>query len=81
MGNLFKLSAAEVGSKVRVVRLSEPAEDDTNLLRYFEDKQLVPGRVIEVVEQTPAGHIVVQVDDQSAVVDDTVADNLWVMAA
>lgn len=81
VGNLFKLSTAEVGSKVRVVRLSEPAEDDTNLLRYFEAKQLVPGRVIDVVEQTPAGHIVVQVDDQQAVVDDTVADNLWVMAA
>lgn len=80
VGNLFKLSSADIGSKVRVVRLSEPAEDDSDLLHYFEDKQLVPGRVIDVVEKTPAGHIVVQVDDQAAVVDDTVADNLWVMA-
>ena len=81
IGNLFKLSDAEVGSKVRVVRLSEPAEDDTNLLRYFEDKQLVPGRVIEVAEHTPSRHIVVHIDDQPAVVDDTVAANLWVIAA
>ena len=81
IGNLFKLSAAEVGSKVRVVRLSEPAEDDSELLHYFEEKQLVPGRVIKVVERTPAGHIVVHVDSHPAVVDDTVAENLWVIAA
>ena len=81
LGNLLKLSAAEVGTKVRIVRLTEPAEDDTELLRYFEEKHLVPGHVVDVVERTPTGHVVVHIDDQPVVVDETVGDNLWVIAA
>ena len=81
LGNLFKLSAAEVGTKVRIVRLTEPAEDDSELLRYFEERHLVPGHVVDVVERTPTRHVVVHIDDQPVVVDETVGDNLWVIAA
>lgn len=80
-GNLFKLSTAKVGSKVRVVRLTEPAEDDSALLHYFEEKRLMPGLVVEVVERTPAGHVIVHVDSNPVVVDETAGDNLWVIAA
>lgn len=81
LGNLFKLSAAKVGSKVRVVRLTEPAENDSELLHYFEEKHLVPGHIVDVVEQTPTGHVVVHIDSQPVIVDETVGDNLWVIAA
>ena len=76
---MFPLNRAEPGMELRVVRLSEPAEDDSELLRYFESKQLVPGRVVSVVEQTPAGHFVIAADGVTIVVDDTVAASLWVM--
>ena len=54
IASLYPLIRAEPGATVRVVRLSEPAEDDGDLLRYFEDKNLVPGRVVKVTERTPA---------------------------
>ena len=79
VSTMFTLNRAEPGMELRVVRLSEPAEDDSELLRYFESKQLVPGRVVSVVEQTPAGHFVIAADGVTIVVDDTVAASLWVM--
>ena len=81
VGQLFPLAKARPETDVLVVRLSEPAEDDLDLLRYFEDKGLVPGRVISIVEKTPAGHLVVIADGETVVVDDRVGASLWVMDA
>ena len=78
---LFSLSQAKPGQAVRIVRLSEPAEDDAELLHYFEDKQLVPGHVTTVREITPSGSLVLELDGETVVVDERVASNLWVMAA
>ena len=81
MTQLFSLSQAKPGQAVRIVRLSEPAEDDGELLRYFEEKQLVPGHVTTVREITPSGSLVLELDGETVVVDERVASNLWVMAA
>ncbi len=78
---LFSLSRAKPGQAVRIVRLSEPAEDDGELLRYFEEKHLVPGHVTTVREITPSGSLVLELDGETVVVDERVASNLWVMAA
>ena len=81
VSSMFTLGQAEPGMELRVVRLSEPAEDDVVLLNYLETKQLVPGRVISAVERTPAGHLVVVVSGATVVIDDRVSKSLWVMQA
>ena len=81
VGQIINLGQVEAGEDVRVVRLSETAEDDGELLHYFEDKQLVPGRVMHVTEITPQGHLVVALDGATVVIDDNVASNLWVIKA
>ncbi len=81
VGQLFSLAQAQPGAAVRIVRLSEPAEDDGELLRYFEEKRLVPGRTMTVHEITPNGSLVMELDGATVVVDDRVARSLWVMKA
>ena len=81
VGQIINLGQVEAGEDVRIVRLSETAEDDGELLHYFEDKQLVPGRVMHVTEITPQGHLVVALDGATVVIDDNVASNLWVSKA
>lgn len=81
VGQIINLGQVEAGEDVRIVRLSETAEDDGELLHYFEDKQLVPGRVMHVTEITPQGHLVVALDGATVVIDDNVASNLWVIKA
>ncbi len=81
VGQIINLGQVEAGADVRIVRLSETAEDDGELLHYFEDKQLVPGRVMRVTEITPSGHLVVVLDGATVVIDDNVASNLWVIKA
>ena len=75
------MANAKEGATVRIVRLSEPAEEDLELLRYFEDKQLVPGRTMTAREITPSGHMVMELDGATVVVDNRVASNLWVIDA
>ena len=81
VGQIINLGQVKTGADVRIVRLSETAEDDGELLHYFEDKQLVPGRVMHVTEITPSGHLVVALDGATVVIDDNVASNLWVIKA
>ena len=81
IAQLFSLANVKEGANVRIVRLSEPAEEDVELLRYFEDKQLVPGRTMTAREVTPSGHMVMELDGATVVVDNHVASNLWVMDA
>ena len=81
VAQFFSLGQAEPGQVVRIVRLSEPAEDDGELLRYFEAKQMVPGHILTVREITPSGSMVLELDGETVVVDERVATNLWVMAA
>ncbi|MBH40127.1 MAG: DNA-binding protein [Chloroflexi bacterium] len=81
VSQIINLGQVEAGADVRIVRLSETAEDDGELLHYFENKQLVPGRVMRITETTPSGHLVVELDGATVVIDDKVASNLWVMRA
>jgi DtxR family Mn-dependent transcriptional regulator len=78
---IVNLGKVDVGADARIVRLSEIAEDDGDLLHYLEDKQLVPGRIMHISEITPSGHLVVELDGATVVIDDKVASNLWVIEA
>ncbi len=44
------LSEAEAGTEVTILRITEEAEEDVDLLSYLEEHQLVPGAVARVVD-------------------------------
>ncbi len=44
------LSEAEAGTEVTILRITEEAEEDVDLLSYLEEHQLVPGALASVVE-------------------------------
>lgn len=44
------LSEAEAGSEVTILRITEEAEEDVELLSYLEQHALVPGAVARIVE-------------------------------
>lgn len=48
------LSEAAAGTEVTILRITEEAEEDVDLLSYLEEHQLVPGAVARVVEVSAA---------------------------
>lgn len=48
------LSEAAAGTEVTILRITEEAEEDVDLLSYLEEHQLVPGAVAKVVEMSSA---------------------------
>jgi DtxR family Mn-dependent transcriptional regulator len=48
------LSEAEAGTDVTILRITEEAEEDVDLLSYLEEHQLVPGAFARVVEVSSA---------------------------
>lgn len=48
------LSEAEAGTDVTILRITEEAEEDVDLLSYLEEHQLVPGTLTRVVEVSTA---------------------------
>ena len=48
------LSEAEAGTEVTILRITEEAEEDVDLLSYLEQHQLVPGAMAMVVEVSAA---------------------------
>ena len=50
----IRLSEAEAGAEVTILRITEEAEEDVDLLSYLEQHGLVPGTVARVVERSTA---------------------------
>jgi DtxR family Mn-dependent transcriptional regulator len=48
----IRLSEAEAGAEVTILRITEEAEEDVDLLSYLEQHGLVPGAVARVVERS-----------------------------
>jgi DtxR family Mn-dependent transcriptional regulator len=48
----IRLSEAETGSEVTILRITEEAEEDVDLLSYLERHGLVPGAIARVVERS-----------------------------
>lgn len=78
-GRELRLDAAPVGSRVTIRRISEQAESSPELLKYFQEKGLVPGATIQVIEIAPlAGSITLQVGNERVFLAPQLAANLWV---
>jgi DtxR family transcriptional regulator, Mn-dependent transcriptional regulator len=48
------LSKAESGTEVTILRITEEAEEDAELLAYLEDRRLIPGASARIVEVSAA---------------------------
>lgn len=58
--DLTPLDECPEGREVRIDRIREDLELDLDMLRYLEDHDLLPGRVLQVSERDPEGTITVQ---------------------
>jgi DtxR family Mn-dependent transcriptional regulator len=76
---LAPLSDLEAGSRATIVRL---AEHDGDLLHWFYDEGLVPGRELEVRETQPAaGQITVKLNGSERAIGEKAAAGLFVKPA
>ena len=48
------LSEAELGGEITILRITEEAEEDVELLSYLEQHRLVPGTVVRVTDMSAA---------------------------
>jgi DtxR family Mn-dependent transcriptional regulator len=77
--DLLPLSALEPGARATIVRL---AEHDGELLHWFYDQGLVPGRELEVRTAEPAaGQLTVRMNGDEQAVGDKAAAGLFVKLA
>jgi DtxR family Mn-dependent transcriptional regulator len=77
--DLAPLSALEPGARATIVRL---AEHDGELLHWFYDQDLVPGREIEVRETQPAaGQVTVKLNGHERAIGEKAAAGLFVRPA
>ena len=76
-----QLSESEAGEKLKVARISELAEDNAEIMRYLQQKNLVPDTSLEVQEITPFGHVVLKVNGDMAVIDPEIAVYVWTRSA
>ena len=72
-----RLSESQASEELKVARISELAEDDAEIMRYLQQKNLVPGTLMEVQEITPFGHVVLKVDGETVVIDPEIAVYVW----
>jgi DtxR family Mn-dependent transcriptional regulator len=74
-----RLEDAAAGDHVTVVRISEEAERDRELLGYFQRSGLLPGREFDVAEVEPYNALLVlKGEDESIPVSFPVARKVWV---
>ena len=73
--SLNELGESEKGS---LTLLMEDLELATDVLKYFEDHNLMPGAVIEVTAVGPDGTLTLSVNGLTASLGPHLADNLWV---
>jgi DtxR family transcriptional regulator, iron-dependent repressor len=78
----FALSEAKAGQRLVIERIVEEAEDDPELMTYFERSGLKPRAVVDVAEVAPAaGLITVEHDGQRTSLGLAAAANLRVVEA
>ena len=75
---LLNLGDVKVGATVEVVRISD---DDPDLLRYLDDLEIKPGRLVRVVERAPfGGPITLKIGGTVRAIGPALAHELYVRA-
>ncbi len=82
--NALRLSTISPGETVTLLSISEVVEDEEALIRYFEEKGLMPGMGLTVLvnsENSTQGHsenVLLRVRDREVSISPASATKLWV---
>lgn len=68
------------GDKIKIVIIEEMIEDQVELMKFLEDKSIVPGEVHTVLEKMDVTHtIVLQQGDQTTTIPFDIAENIKIV--
>lgn len=67
------------GDTGKLVRLLEDVELDHDVLKFLEDKRLMPGAHLTLVASAPDGTLTLEVEGRQVALGSLLADNLWVL--
>lgn len=76
---LWQLSQVPVGTVVEVRRISELIEEQTDLLAFIQDSDLIPGNPVRIADRSRGGMMDVQVSGNYVQVGENVGRYIWVM--
>jgi DtxR family Mn-dependent transcriptional regulator len=76
-----RLDGAAAGAPFTIRRIAEEAEEDTDLIRYLQSNNLVPGATFTVADISPTFGVTLKRTGQSLTVSPEVATMLWGEAA
>lgn len=77
--DLKPVASMAPGESGRLVRLLEDVELDHDVLKYLEDKNLMPGRNLKLVDEAPDGTLTLDVEGEQVALGSLLADNLWIL--
>lgn len=72
-----RIDQAQTGHAFTILRIAEEGEEDTDLIRYLQSNQLVPGSRFEVIEQSPSYGVTLRREDQTITLTLQIAAMLW----
>lgn len=75
-GNL-RLSEANAGQRLTLKRIVEEAEEDSDLMRYFQENGLVPGAHFEITSNSPAYGVTLRRDRHTITLSPQIAGVIW----
>lgn len=77
--NTVPLTYAKIGDRVRIVRISEVAEEDDDLMAYLQQQGLMPGSSLTVLEKAPFnGPVSLRGEHRVVAISPEVAAKVWV---
>jgi DtxR family Mn-dependent transcriptional regulator len=80
--NAFRLSQADPGQSVSILCISEVVEDEEELIRYLNDKELKPGHVLSLTRRDEAqASVLLNVTEREVSIPERVASKIWVVRA
>jgi DtxR family Mn-dependent transcriptional regulator len=80
--NAFRLSQADPGALVSILCISEVVEDEEELIRYLNDKELKPGHVLSLARLDEAeASVLLNVAEREVSIPERVASKIWVVQA
>lgn len=76
---LKPVAAMAKGESGRLTRLLEDVELNHDVLKYLEDKNLIPGRHLRLVAEAPDGTLTLEVEGEAVALGSVLANNLWIL--
>lgn len=71
-----RLDQAQLGQAFTLMRIAEEAEEDHELIHYFQSNQLIPGESFDVIDTSSYG-VTLRKQQQTITIAPQVANKLW----